>query len=130
MKRISPFEAVIMIAVPLAVAGMSVPKISSNIQMSHQLECVTNMNTIELAVSAWEMDHGKNWPEGWISKTLQQSGEYDLSEYISDEQTLNCPTADDAAHEYYYQRKAHDTFTRGVNCYYCNSASYPHKISR
>ncbi|RJP58876.1 MAG: hypothetical protein C4541_07100 [Candidatus Auribacter fodinae] len=129
MKKFTLFELIILLSLPFIVAGMTVPKMTNNRDERLRNHCVKNMHEIELAITAWENDHGKNWPEGWIYKDTRTNPEYNLSGYISSRKVLDCPASDDPEHEYFYQRKMHNKFRQGVNCFHCHDASeFPHRL--
>ncbi len=129
MKRISLIEYIIVASVGFIVAAMAVPRMSQIRRCSNQTVCIRNMHSLALAITMWEDDHHRLWHEGWINKNSPYQSQDNLNSYLESEDILDCPSAQDVEHEYYYQHTASDFFHTGVNCYYFRNADPPHRVA-
>lgn len=130
MQRISFIEVITVLAVPLILAAMAMPKMAVTEKRSNQSVCIENMNSIALAITRWEEANHRFWPEGWIKKTPAFQSRYDLTPYLSSKEALDCPSVDDPEHEYYFCRTSSNDLQAGVNCYFCHTGEYPHRIAQ
>ena len=122
----SLIELTIVVLVILILLGLAIPRISSLRDSAKQAECVSNIRNIEMAIARWEQKEDKTFQQGWINKKGRgQNGKksHDLSPYVKDVSTFDCPVYDRGAGEFYYvtplndQTKKYKDYFPGVNCY-------------
>ena len=120
-------ELTIVVLVILILIGLAVPRFSQMTDTVQQAQCITNIRTIQTAITQWEQKNKKNFVQGWINRSgLGGGGQaaYDLTPYINDLSTFDCPIAQNINGEYYYiipqndQSNRYANYFPGVNCYY------------
>jgi prepilin-type N-terminal cleavage/methylation domain-containing protein len=120
-------ELTIVVLVILILMGLAVPRFSQITDSARQAECIANVRSIEMAITQWEQKNKKTFPQGWISiNGLGGGGQAanDLSPYVNDIATFNCPLANNANGDYYYIIPSNDKTNKytnyfpGVNCYF------------
>ncbi len=133
-------ELTVVVLVILVLMGLAIPRFEAITTAAKQAQCIANIRNLEMAISQWEQKNKAQFPQGWISLTgLGKGGNssYDLTPYIKDISTFNCPVASRDAGEYYYITPANDktnkysTWFPGCNCWYAGKPSnlsddYPH----
>jgi type II secretory pathway pseudopilin PulG len=120
-------ELTIVVLVILMLLGLAVPRFSQVTDSAKQAQCISNIKAVEMAITQWEQKNKQTFAQGWINLSGLGGGgqaKYDLTPYVNDISTFDCPMGQNANGEYYYIVPANDQTNKyanyfpGVNCYY------------
>ncbi len=121
----SLIEVFLVVLVVFILLALAIPRISSMRDSADRASCIANLRAIELAITKWEDEKGREFPQGWIDKAGLGGGKKscDLSLYVESKSVFDCSANGRNGSEYFYVLPVNDQVNKyadyfpGVNCY-------------